>query len=219
MYSKLFITITFSILSASSAYTTSPTFFSTKRSTMVMRKGRPSLRKTVKGDVGKSAFTSDESTASAAAPAPSTSWVPVSGVSSMSDLPQDENKVTLVDTMAPQLINKQTNPTGAVSVTNYKGKTYCFASSCPACKIPMNKAKIFEPNEDTDNKDPRIACDFCSSTYNMRTGEKLETNAKGTGGIFGGVAKALFSAQPNEPIPVYALGEKNKKVYINVPPS
>eukprot|EP00594_Rhizosolenia_setigera_P014426 CAMPEP_0178977268 /NCGR_PEP_ID=MMETSP0789-20121207/24388_1 /TAXON_ID=3005 /ORGANISM="Rhizosolenia setigera, Strain CCMP 1694" /LENGTH=172 /DNA_ID=CAMNT_0020666635 /DNA_START=140 /DNA_END=658 /DNA_ORIENTATION=+ len=172
---------------------------------MVMRKGRPSLRKTVKGDVGKSAFTSDESTA-AAAPAPSTS-------------PQDENKVTLVDTMAPQLINKQTNPTGAVSVTSYKGKTYCFASSCSACKIPMNKAKIFEPNEETDNKDPRIACDFCSSTYNMRTGEKLETNAKGTGGIFGGVAKALFSAQPNEPLPVYALGEKNKKVYINVPPS
>ena len=148
-------------------------------------------------------------------PAKKTNWVPVEGIQSMKDLPQEENQVQFVDTMAEKLQDGAVNPTGAVSVVNYEGKTYCFSSSCPSCKVPLSKAKVFEPNEETDNTDPRLSCDFCKATFNVRTGERVENAGKA--GIFGGIVKGLFSAQESVPLPTYDLGEKNGKVLINLP--
>jgi len=144
-----------------------------------------------------------------------TNWVEVKGVSSMTDLPQVENEVRLVDTMADQLINKGTNPTGAVSVVNFEGKTYCFASSCACCAIPLAKAKVLPPNDETGGTNPRLSCDFCKTTYNIRTGAKVENAEKP--GIIGGVVVGLFSKSDKIPLPIYDLGEKNGQVLINLP--
>lgn len=144
-----------------------------------------------------------------------TNWVPVQGITSMSALPQEENVVKLVDTMADSLVNGATNPTGAVSIINYKGKTYCFASSCACCQIPLTKAKVLPPNEETGGAIPRLACDFCKATYNIRTGERVK-NAEG-GGLLGGVVSGLFSKKDKDPLPIYDLGEKNGQVVINLP--
>eukprot|EP00567_Pseudictyota_dubia_P006555 CAMPEP_0197442224 /NCGR_PEP_ID=MMETSP1175-20131217/8287_1 /TAXON_ID=1003142 /ORGANISM="Triceratium dubium, Strain CCMP147" /LENGTH=180 /DNA_ID=CAMNT_0042972653 /DNA_START=311 /DNA_END=853 /DNA_ORIENTATION=+ len=180
---------------------------------MTMRKGRKSLRKTVGGGMASSKpirpMGGDEVVARR------TNWVPVSGISSMADLPKDENKVKLVDTMADQLIDGAVNPTGAVSVVNYEGKTYCFASSCSSCKIPLTKAKVLPPNEETGGTDPRVSCDFCSATFNVRTGDRLED--AGGSGILGGLVKGLMSAKEKEDLPTYDLGERDGKVLINLP--
>eukprot|EP00978_Attheya_sp_CCMP212_P041404 scaffold237128_cov28-Attheya_sp.AAC.3 len=85
--------------------------------------------------------------------------VPVVGLTSTSDLPNSESgnsEIKLVDTMADVLLNGATNPTGAVAVTNYMGKTYCFASACSTCKIPFTKARVMAPNAETNNVDPRL---------------------------------------------------------------
>mmetsp|Transcript_9512 Transcript_9512/g.19719 ORF Transcript_9512/g.19719 Transcript_9512/m.19719 type:complete len:249 (+) Transcript_9512:15-761(+) len=137
-------------------------------------------------------------------------WSPVSGLPSLKALPQEEGVVKLVDTLVPALINKQTNPTGAVSIVNYMGTTYCFSSSCSSCKIPVTQARVLPPNEETGNKDPRLQCDFCGATYNLRTGEPVK---KEGGKLLG----FLFSKSENVPLPVYALGEQGGKVFINVP--
>ncbi|KAL7467446.1 hypothetical protein ACHAXS_007708 [Conticribra weissflogii] len=137
-------------------------------------------------------------------------WAAVSGLPSLKSLPQEEGVVKLVDTMVPALMNKQTNPTGAVSIVNYMGTTYCFSSSCSSCKIPLTKAQVLPPNEDTGNKDPRLQCDFCGATYNLRTGEPVK---KEGGKLLG----FLFSKSESVPLPVYALGEQGGKVFINVP--
>jgi len=177
-----------------------------------MRKGRKSLKKTINSGLGGGTVKpmGGENTVSK-----KTNWVPVSGVSSMADLPQEENKVQLVETMAPQLMNSQINPSGAVSVVNFDGKTYCFSSSCSSCKIPLSKAKVFPPTEETGDH-PRLACDFCSATFNIRTGEKV-SEAGGTGGLFGGVVKGLMGSKPTDVLPTYDLGEKNGQVFINLP--
>jgi nitrite reductase/ring-hydroxylating ferredoxin subunit len=141
-------------------------------------------------------------------------WVPVQGITSMSDLPKEENTVKLVDTMAQQLINGATNPTGAVSIINYEGKTYCFASSCACCQIPLTKAKVLPPNEETGGTVPRLSCDFCKATYNIRTGERVQ-NAE-SGGLMGGVVAGLFSKKNKDPLAIYDLGEKNGQVLINL---
>jgi len=181
---------------------------------MTMRKGRKSLKKTINGGLGGGAAgvkpMGGETTVSK-----KTNWVPVAGLSSMGDLPQGENSVQLVETKAQQLMNAQVNPNGAVSVVNYEGKTYCFSSSCPSCKIPLTKGKVFEPNEETGDE-PRLSCGFCSATFNIRTGEKV-SDAEGTGGLLGGIVKGLMGAKPTESLPTYDLGEKNGKVLINLP--
>lgn len=143
----------------------------------------------------------------------SSRWVPVQGVNSIKELPTEEGKVMLMDTMAPALKNGATNPTGAVAVTKYGQATYCTAVACPSCKIPLNKAKILEPSDET-GRDPRIVCDFCAATFNLRTGERI--TSEGGNGIFGGIRKALFSAQSSDNLKVYALGEKDGKVLINL---
>jgi nitrite reductase/ring-hydroxylating ferredoxin subunit len=144
-----------------------------------------------------------------------TNWVPVQGVTSMADLPQEENVVKLVDTMAEQLIDRGTNPTGAVSVVNYEGKTYCFASSCKCCQIPLAKAQVLAPNEESGGTNPRVSCDFCKATYNIRTGARLADAEKP--GLLGGIVVGLFSKSDKIPLPIYDLGEKKGQVLINLP--
>lgn len=75
----------------------------------------------------------------------------------------------------------------------------------------MTKAKALPPNEETQNKAPRVVCDFCQSTYNLQTGERLKSQEQG-GGILGGIAKAVMGAQTSGPLSVYRLGEKNGKI-------
>jgi len=107
------------------------------------------------------------------------------------------------------LINKQTNPTGAVSIVNYKDKTYCFSSACASCKIPLTKGKVLDATEDTGD-DARLQCDFCGATYNLRTGSPVQ---KEGGKLLG----FLFSKGDTVQLPVYGLGEQGGKVFINVP--
>eukprot|EP00565_Helicotheca_tamesis_P003462 CAMPEP_0185734532 /NCGR_PEP_ID=MMETSP1171-20130828/22801_1 /TAXON_ID=374046 /ORGANISM="Helicotheca tamensis, Strain CCMP826" /LENGTH=186 /DNA_ID=CAMNT_0028404549 /DNA_START=163 /DNA_END=723 /DNA_ORIENTATION=+ len=185
---------------------------------MTMRKGRPSLKKTINAGLSGSPskvkpMGGDEVIAAPAGTR--TNWVPVAGITSMKDLPQEENVVKLVDTKAPTLMNGATNPTGAVAIINYEGKTYCFSSSCSSCQIPLTKAKVLPPNDETDNKDPRLVCDFCKATYNIRTGEVLED--AGEKGFVGGIVSGLISSKGKVPLPTYDLGEQNGKVFINLP--
>ena len=82
-------------------------------------------------------------------------WSPVSGLSSVASLPKEPNAVQLIDTLVPALIDKQTNPTGAVSVVNFGETTYCFSSNCASCKIPLTKAKVLGPTEETGEGESR----------------------------------------------------------------
>lgn len=140
--------------------------------------------------------------------APKSNWAQTS-IPSIKSLPKEKNSVQLVDTQVPALINKQTNPTGAVSIVNYEDKTYCFSSGCASCKIPLTKAKILDPAEDTGD-DARIQCDFCGATYNLRNGAPVQ---KEGGKLLG----FLFSKSETVELPVYGLGEQGGKVFINVP--
>mmetsp|Transcript_18348 Transcript_18348/g.25883 ORF Transcript_18348/g.25883 Transcript_18348/m.25883 type:complete len:216 (-) Transcript_18348:123-770(-) len=187
----------------------------TRRSVMTMKRGRGSFKKEAGGGGSASnvkpmagGLSSD-----ATAAAPKGRWVPVQGIKSMKELPQEEGSVQLVDTMADVLVNGATNPTGAVAVVKYEGSTYCFSSSCSKCKIPLTKAKVLPGNDETGNV-PRLQCDFCQAAYNIRTGEPVAS--EGGGGLFSGVAKAVFSSQDAVPLPTYSLGEQNGKVLINL---
>ena len=174
-----------------------------------MRKGRRSLKKTIGG--GSSGMGSAGTSKSPAMSGPSKSWLPVKGVSSMKDLPQMENEVKLVETMAPQLTDGRTNPNGAVGVVNYDGNTYCVGAACSCCKIPLTKAEVLPPTEETGTA-PRLACDFCGTTYNIVTGEVVAEAKKA--GIMGSIVKGVFSASEKQSLPVYALGEKSGQVLI-----
>merc|ERR1712176_102056 len=144
--------------------------------------------------------------------APKSNRTPVQGIKSIKDLPTEEGKVKLFETMANPFMNAQTNPNGAIAVVKYGKATYCMGVNCSACQIPLNKAEILEPNEETD-KDPRLACTFCRATFNLKTGERV--NSAESGGLMGGIMSGLFSKSDEKPQPVYALGEKNGQVYIN----
>lgn len=178
--------------------------------TMKRQRGRGSFQKEIGGGGNKNVQSmsggGDDSSSAKR-------WVPVSGLQSTDDLPSIEGKVALVDTMAPKLVDSVTNPTGTVAVVKYGPNTYCTSISCASCKIPMTKARVLEPNEET-NGDPRMACDFCSATYNLRTGQRVTSVAKG--GLMGGIVKGLFSKQDDNPLPVYELGESKGKVVINL---
>ncbi|KAL7500081.1 hypothetical protein ACHAWT_009043 [Skeletonema menzelii] len=137
---------------------------------------------------------------------PKSNWVQTS-IPSIKSLPSEKNVVKLVDTQVPSLINKQTNPTGAVSIVNYGDKTYCFSSGCASCQIPLTKGKVLEPNDET-NGEARLQCDFCGATYNLRTGAPVQ---KEGGKLFG----FLFSKSDAKNLPVYGLGEQGGKVFIN----
>lgn len=184
--------------------------FATRRSTMTMKRGRGSFQKeSGGGNQNVQSMSGDTSSTGR-----SKVWVPVSGLKSVKDLPTEQGKVVLVDTMADALMNSATNPTGAVAVIKYGPNTYCVSSFCASCKIPLTKAKVLEPTDET-GKDPRLACDFCSATYNLRTGERV-TNVEASG-LLGGIVKGLFSTQEMKiPLPVYELGEAKGNVVINL---
>lgn len=183
-----------------------------------MARNRPSLRKTLQNDANsrgiKPMAKEDESSLSSSN-RKKANWVPVKGLTSLADLPKDQGSIKLIDTMAEQLINAATNPTGAVSVVNYNGKTYCFSSSCARCQIPLAKAQILEPTAETGGTVPRISCDFCKATFNIRTGERVEDSSKP--GLLGGMVTTLFSKTEKIPLKIYDLGEKNGNVMINLP--
>lgn len=136
-------------------------------------------------------------------------WIQTS-IGSIASLPKEKDSVMLVDTMVPSLVNKGTNPTGAVGIVNHGDTTYCFSSSCASCKIPLAKAAVLGPTEETGD-DARLQCDFCGSTYNLRTG--LPVAKEGGGKAFG----FLFSKSEDVALPVYGLGEKKGKVFLGMP--
>lgn len=129
-------------------------------------------------------------------------------IPSISSLPQEKDSVQLVETNVPSLVDKNTNPAGAVSIVNHGDKTYCFSSSCASCKIPLAKAAVLDGNDETGD-DARLQCDFCGATYNLRTGEPV---TKEGGKLMG----FLFSKSKDVPLPVYGLGVQGGKVFINV---
>lgn len=152
--------------------------------------------------------TSIDNNSSESAPT-SSNWAQTS-IPSIASLPKDANVVKLVDTNVPALVDKGTNPTGAVSIVNYEdGTTYCFSSSCGSCKIPLSKATVLDPTEETGD-DARLQCDLCGATYNLRTGSPV---TKEGGKMLG----FLFGKSDDVPLPVYGLGEKGGKVFISVP--
>lgn len=170
---------------------------------MTMRKGRKSLRKTVGGLSPPPSSTSSTTS--------NKNWM---AIPNLKTLPQEQGVVKLVETFAETLKDPRTNPNGAVSVVNYKGQTYCVSSSCSSCKIPLTKAKILEGNEETGGKDPRIACDFCGSTFNLRTGEPV-ADAETNRGLMGGIMKGVFSRNEKANLATYDLGERNGAVVIS----
>ena len=72
------------------------------------------------------------------------------------------------------------------------------------------KAKALPPNEETNNASPRVACDFCKSTYSLKTGERLKSQE--STGILAGIAKAVLGSQTSAPLAIYQLGEKDGKI-------
>ena len=176
----------------------------TQRSALLMRRGRGSLGREVGGG------DSDAAVPGATGMGSSINWIPIAV--SAKALPTENNKVGLIDTNLPTMKNSQINPTGAVSVIKYKDQTYCFAVNCPSCKIPLTKAQVIDGNAES-GKQPRLVCDFCKATYNLKSGAKLPSAVPNVG-ILGGIAKTIFSAKDSGPLPVYQLGEKNGKLVI-----
>jgi nitrite reductase/ring-hydroxylating ferredoxin subunit len=77
----------------------------------------------------------------------------------------------------------------------------------------MNKAKILPPPEAGLLEAPRLSCDFCGSTFNLRTGEPVDdaTKSEGAGGnMLGGMVKGLMKSRGRKPIKVYALSSDDK---------
>lgn len=182
------------------AFTTTTLSYMPKRSTSLsMKRGRGSLKR----EINDSSSSSSSSGGGGAI-----NWLNTN--ESVKELPSKDGEVTLIETGAFLVVNKQTNPKGAVSAMKYGGQIYCFEANCPQCKIPMAKAKGLPPNDETKNKVPRVACDFCKSTYNLKTGEILK--AEETSGFFGGIAKSVLGAQESAPLTTYQLGEKNGKI-------
>ncbi|KAL3823671.1 hypothetical protein ACHAXA_009776 [Cyclostephanos tholiformis] len=136
-------------------------------------------------------------------------WIQTT-IPSIKSLPQERDVVRVIETGVPALIDRGTNPNGAVSIVNRdNGRTYCFSSSCSCCKIPLTKATVLGPNDETGGADDRIQCNFCGATYNLRTGAPVKEEG-------GKVLGFLFSGSKGAPLPVYGLGEQGGKVFINL---
>jgi nitrite reductase/ring-hydroxylating ferredoxin subunit len=127
-----------------------------------------------------------------------------------------EGKVELFNTNLQTLKDSLTNPTGAVSVLRHKEEIYCFGSTCPSCKIPMSGAKVLPVT--ASRPTPLIACTFCKSTYDLKSGQKIDVSADEIGGgMFAGLTKTLFKASGNaDPLKIYQLGEKDGSILINL---
>jgi len=210
MISRAFLLLVSFTAVAAWSTVTLPRAARTQRSVLTMKRGRGSLGKEVGGGSAAASGMGSKGSSASSSMGSQINWIPIQ-VSSKA-LPKEDNTVGLVDTNLPTMKNGQTNPTGAVSVLKYKDQTYCFAVNCPSCKIPLTKAQAVAGNEESGNQ-PRLVCDFCKSTYNLKNGAKL-TSAVPKPGLLGGIAKSLFSAQDSGPLPVYKLGEKNGKLVI-----
>ena len=205
-----------SLASSAGAFSTLGT--PTRRSTMTMKRagGGRGMKKNVAGNTSSGGMGSASASGSVdTAGFSSTKWIqtPVS----KNELGKaQEGKVTLIDTNVPKLKDGLTNPTGAVSVAKQNGETFCFSSSCPSCKIPLTKAKILGPT--SSRASPAVACDFCKSAYDLKTGKKIEVSPEEAGGgMFAGLAQGLFKAQGNnDPLKMYQLGEKGGKLLISL---
>jgi nitrite reductase/ring-hydroxylating ferredoxin subunit len=135
-----------------------------------------------------------------------------------SSLPTKPDQVQFLDTQLPAFVNTATNPTGAVAVLQHGAKTYCFSSSCPRCKIPLNKALIAE----TPETGVVMCCDFCSAKFSLKSGEFLVGNAEVEAafpkkGLLSGITSVtskLFEAQGSGPLPLYKLSQVGGKLVI-----
>lgn len=197
------------------AWSCTPSKVPFRFATLEMKRGRGQFGKEIGFDNTSSKGVSSKgngimSSSSTKGPQPVINWIPISVSSKM--LPTEENVVGIIDTNLPTMKNSQTNPTGAVSVIKYKDATYCFAVNCPSCKIPLTKATVVPPGDDSQGQ-PRLVCDFCKATYNMKTGKKLKSAVENPG-FFGGIAKSIFSTQASGDLKTYQLGERNGKLLI-----
>lgn len=186
----------------------------TRRSTMVMRRGKAGGSQKIPKQGGFGG--GDADTGPAPAQGSSRQWLPIP--STTADLGRTkEGKVELFDTQVDALVDSLTNPTGAVSILKHAGDTYCFSSSCPSCKIPMSGAKVL-PATSSTRPSPLIACSFCKSAYDLKSGLKTEVSTEEVGGgLFAGLAKNIFKASSNnDPLPIYRLGEKDGKLLISI---
>ena len=202
---KLSTVLLFISLYVANAY--SPLGMTTRRSTMTMKRGRGSFKKEMGSSEGSMSSGSSGMTSSGGR-----NWLKVPG-KTVKDLPTEDGKVGLLDTQAFLLVDKATNPTGAVSVMKYGPETFCFSSSCPQCKIPLTKAKGLPPNEESKGA-PRLSCDFCKATFELKNGQQV--TAQENTGFFGGIAKAVLSSQDSAPLPMYQLAEKNGKILFSM---
>ena len=118
--------------------------------------------------------------------------------------------------------NPATNPTGAVAVVRHGGKTYCFDSACPSCKIPLTKAKVTEqPSSSSDSQKPKVvlSCDFCTASYDLASGARVEKPSKeSSGGLFSGIVSNIMSADPRSagPLRLYKLSQQGGKLKIAI---
>jgi len=207
------LTAIVAIVVSTEAYVAFPGHTRSMGNTILMAKGRKgSLKRNVDDSSGMGA-SKGLGKGVAKKSGRTTNWVPVKGISSSADLPTENGAIKLIDTYADDIMDGATNPNGAVCVVNFGGKTYCSEVNCSTCKIPLNKALILAANDETGD-DPRICCNFCKTTHNLRTGERL-ANAE-SAGLVGGIVKGLFSASDTAPLKTYELGEKNGQIVINL---
>jgi nitrite reductase/ring-hydroxylating ferredoxin subunit len=192
--------------------------FQLKRCTLEMKRGRGSFGSEIEGSNGlsSSGITSNQrrGLGQQQTSGPIINWIPISV--SAKQLPTEPNTVGIIDTNLPTMKVANTNPTGAVSVLKYNDETYCFAVNCPSCQIPLTKATAIEPirnDNDGTTTGPRLVCDLCKATYDLKTGTKLQS-AVANPGFFGSIVKTLFSAKDSGNLKTYKLGERNGKLLI-----
>lgn len=184
------------------AYLSVPSTFR-RTTTLSMKRGRGSLGREVVGGSKKGMGSKDSDFSS--------KWCTLPKGQT---LPTEENKVALLDTNLPTLIDKSINPTGAVSVLKYNNDMYCFSVNCPCCKIPLTKAVA-------KDKDV-LECNFCKSTYSLTTGQRLENNNNNNNkGLLGSMVQSVLNSSPENkgPLMLYQLGEDaNGKLLIDPTP-
>lgn len=150
--------------------------------------------------------------------------LPVSVSNPASALPSEMDKVALLETQLPALTNPATNPSGAVAVVRHGGKTYCFDSACPSCKIPLTKAKVTEQPSSSSSDSPKpkvvLSCDFCTASYDLASGARVEKPSKesGGGGLFSGIVSNIMSADPRSagPLRLFKLNQQGGKLMIAI---
>lgn len=145
-------------------------------------------------------------------------WLPLpDSLSPATSLPSQPDQLTFLDTQLPALTNAATNPTGAVAVVKHGSQTYCFASSCPSCKIPLAKARVAERRSSNapDRTEVVLSCDFCKAAYDLSSGARV-AELQSSGGLFSGVVSNLLKANPQSagPLRTYKLGQVGGKLVI-----